>query len=511
MSQTPKQRAINKAKLEITKDISRLVTMAKMCGLGELLYFLHYLHFTRLTLDFGNVKENDKDMLGIYSRRIDDAFKYVTQIVAKHGKKGFVKDEATNMVINGELLQQMNQHALEINSKFESVSFISTFKTVEVRGERDQHARVKLEEMKDEHLGKFFNYSLRADKEHAEERKPQLLNHFFTIFKQEYDPYADLFYKEFGVSIDEFIELTNWLIEKINGSIKSKEKQFPLTIKGKVDIQDYRSILLYGTSLLIEKKDILEKFGEKVTPILKRLTLDVHQYDEQELKFNIIDRQPLIDMGSFYIVSPELLVDSYYANSHYSLLEAGDIKEEYKKRYSKIFVDKILLKSTEFGYKEFSRDFELYEGKNQIGDIDLVVKNDNNYFLLIEAKNHSIPMDVYIHDFEATEKRLKALQEDWEKKVRKRLQHLQSKHANYGISENFKYVIVTKAPEILSHFSNFLVLSLREFGLWLQEGNPEFTFNDFYQKTYRLDDKLTKEQLKSITEDLLRHWTFAKE
>lgn len=511
MNLTPKQRAVNKARSEITKDIFRLIAMANDCGWGELIYFLHYLHFTRLALDFGNVPENKKEMLGIYSRRMDDAFKYLTQIVAKNGKKRFVKDSATNMIINGDLVQQMKKHALEINSKFESVSFIGTFKNVEVSGERDQHAKVRFEEMSDEYLGKFFNYALRADKEHADERKPQLVNFFFDLFKQEYEPYADLFLKEFGLSIDEFIDLSEWLIENVNANILSKEKDFPHTHDGKIDIKHYRSIILYGSSLFIYKKKIHEKYGEKANHILRRLTLDVNKYNEHELKFNIIERQPLIDMKEFFVVSPELLVDSYWANSHYSLLEAGNIKEEYKKRYSKVFVDKISRKATKYGYQEFSRDYELYEGKNQIGDIDLIMKNESNQFLLIEAKNHSIPMDVYFHDFEETKKRLKVLQTEWEKKVEKRILHLQKNHTAYGIGKDFKYLIVTKVPEILSHFSECLTLSLKEFDLWLEKNDFVLTFEEFYQHTYKDQDSLTKDQLNSITTDLLRHWTFGKE
>ena len=114
----------------------------------------------------------------------------------------------------------------------------------------------------------------------------------------------------------------------------------------------------------------------------------------------------MIDKKDFFIISPEILLDSFFVNSHYSLLEAGELKEQYKKRYAKVFVDKILEKANVCGFEEVARDLDLYEGKNEIGDIDLVVKNGKNEYLLIEAKNHSIPMDVHFHDLEATEKDL---------------------------------------------------------------------------------------------------------
>ncbi|MNI37042.1 hypothetical protein D3C73_911150 [compost metagenome] len=80
------------------------------------------------------------------------------------------------------------------------------------------------------------------------------------------------------------------------------------------------------------------------------------------------------------------------------------------------------------GYEEVDRELELYEGRNQIGDIGLVLKNNDDHFILIEAKNHALPLNVYFKDFEAVSTRLKYLQGDWEKKVNKRISQLSSKH-----------------------------------------------------------------------------------
>ncbi|MBA7542946.1 hypothetical protein ES705_35271 [subsurface metagenome] len=135
------------------------------------------------------------------------------------------------------------------------------------------------------------------------------------------------------------------------------------------------------------------------------------------MQYNLIARQPIIEKDEYYIISPELILDSIFINSHYSLLEIGELKELYKMRSSKIFVDNIRQKAERFGFDEFARDLELYEGKNQIGDLDLVVKNGEDEFLLIEAKNHSLPMNVYFHDFEATKNRLSQLINEWENKT----------------------------------------------------------------------------------------------
>lgn len=72
---TPKKRAISKTKLEISKDISQLIEMAKHCGYGELQYFLHYLHFSRLLPSFGNVPVSKQQVIGVYVRQLNDAYK----------------------------------------------------------------------------------------------------------------------------------------------------------------------------------------------------------------------------------------------------------------------------------------------------------------------------------------------------------------------------------------------------------------------------------------------------
>lgn len=513
MTPTPKQRGIIKTKIEIGKDISKLIEMAKSCGLGELQFFLHYLHFSRLLKRFGDVPDTNQEIMGVYVRRIDDAYKYIIQLIAKHCKDGFLKNNIDNTIINSKLVQLMTKYALEINSKFETLSFLTMFSNLEVYGERDQHIKVNLEEVtKDEHLSKYTYYGIRADRENDFLREPELKDDFLLHFKNEYEPYADLFLKEFEIPIDEFIELINWIIGTIMAQIKANEKNYVQLEDGKIDIKAYKTITLFGYALFLKKEKVSNKFGEKVNKILSRLTFKANEYDERELRFNIIERQPIIKKKDFYIISPEILLDSFFVNSHYSLLEAGNIKEEYKKRCAKIFVDKILEAAREVGFEEFNRDFELYEGKNQIGDIDLIVKNEKNEFLLIEAKNHSIPLDVYFHDFEATEKRLTYLLNEWDKKVVRRQKHLETNHDKYGISSAFKYIIVSKSPEIISHFSDNLFLSLTEFGHWVKTKHLETTFEEVFEQVYKLNEStITEEQLISMQEDLLRNWKFSKD
>jgi hypothetical protein len=514
MTLTPKERALNKTKIEISKDILRVIEMSALSGLGELQYFLYYLHISRLIPTFGNVPESGQHITGIYVRQLDDAYKYIIQIIVKHGRNRHLKTASDSLLINLDLVHSLTKSVLNINSKFETLSFLTMFNNLEVSGERDQNVKINLKEItEDERSSKFLYYGVRADMENDRQKENQKKkNDFLEYFRSEYAPYSDLFLKEFNVSIDDFIELVDWMVETVILQSKKNEKDFTHLENGNVDVQDYKTVMLFSVSMFLKKETLRDEFGEKFNKILHRLIFKTDEFDEQQLKYNLIARQPIINKNDYFIISPEILLDSLFVNSHYSLLEASAVKEEYKARYSKVFVDKISNIAKEEGFEEFTRDFELYEGRDQIGDLDIILKNCKNEFLLIEAKNHSIPMDVYFHDLGATERRLTQLANEWEKKVDKRKKHLDMNYLKYGIGPNFRYIIVTKTPEIISHFSAYLILSLDEFKHWIKRRDIETTFDDIFKSVYNLDSvSFTEKQLATMQDDLSTGWRFEKE
>lgn len=511
---TSKQRAIDKTNLEISKDINEVIEIAKRLGVGEMFYYLHYLHFIRLIKAFGNVPESEKEISAVYVRQMTDAYKYIIQVLFKHSPKQFIKNSINNSFINPKGVQFLTGVVLGINSKYETLSFLTLFDKLEVYGERGQFVKLNLETVtKDDRLNKFFNYAVRADRENALQKETvKTKNDFLKHFSDEYLPYADLFEVEFTITLDDFIKLIDYILETITTQIQSKEKKYVYLENGNVDVQAYGTIMLFGNSLFINKQTLIDKFGENSKKIIERLTFKSNEFDEQQLRYNLIARQPLLDYGDKLLVSPELLLDSLFVNSHYSLLEAGSSKEEYKKRYSSIFVDKISQVAGKFGYTEVTRELELYEGKNQIGDLDLVLKNSSNHYLLVEAKNHTIPMDVYFHDYEATEKRLAYLTKEWEAKVDRRFKHLQANHSNYGIAPTFTYIVISKSAEILSHFSNYLVFNLSEFEYWLSQNDTSLTFQKVFEDFYKMnEDTFTLEQMEQMQKDLNTGWRFEKE
>lgn len=514
MDKTHNERAVEKIKAEISKDINKTILLAKVSGYGELFYYLHYLHSIRLLKTFNNIPESEQKITEVYVNQLTDAYKYIIQLLLKYSQKKFVSKDNNSNYIDSELVILINQIVLQINSKYETLSFISLFNDLEVSGERDRYMRIDMKNiLSDERLNKFFHYSFRADKEndfHKADLKTK--DNFLNHFKYEYELYSDLFELEFGMKLEDFIKLIDFILETITKQIKDNEHKFVHLENGNIDIQAYGTIMNFCFSLKVSKKIIIEMFGDNANNILERLIFKPNEFNENQLRFNLIARQPLIDLDNNLFVSPELLLDSLFINSHYSFLEAGNHKEEYKKRYASFFVDKIKEIALKYDYLEVTRELELYENRNQIGDIDLVLKNSKNHFLLIEAKNHAIPLDVYFHDFEATEKRLVYLQNEWEKKVQRRNDHLKINHANYNISSSFTYLIISKSTEILSHFSEFLVLTLEEFDFWLKQDDLNLSFEKIFEDIYKINEtEFTDEQLEKINKDLNVGWTFRKE
>ena len=115
----------------------------------------------------------------------------------------------------------------------------------------------------------------------------------------------------------------------------------------------------------------VSSFGQ----ILERLTFNYENFNPKELKFHQITRQPFIAKDNTLVISPELILDSLFTNIHYSLIESLDIKAEYISRQASLFLDKIATIATKFDYTEVDRELDLYEGKNQIGDIDILFKH----------------------------------------------------------------------------------------------------------------------------------------
>lgn len=508
-----KQLAIDKVESEINKNIQQIELLTKQCGWGELLFFIYYLHFVRILHLASESEDTDKEVLNVYQLKVDDAYKYLIQCIYTNCKKEFVLSE-DGFIINNELTILLTKLAIQLNKNHEALSFLSLFENVELKGERNQKLKFNLEEVRtDSNLFKYMTYGARVDVDNNRKKVDfKIKEDFINGFRNEYIPYQDLFQSEFKISLDRFIEILNYILEYIENNIKSKLSEFTTLENGKIDVQNYNNILRFISGLFIPKIELQEKFGGDEVNFLKLLEFQPSEFDIKELRFNLSARQPLFNINNDILVSPELLLDSLYINSHYSLLESEKIKNEYKKRYSDNFVNSIAKVGQINGYIEKQREVELYDKKVQLGDIDLVLFNENtNHYLLIEAKNHKLPLNVYFHDFEATKERLVYLQNEWEKKVNKRINHLKSNYSSYGIGESFDYIVVTKQPEILSHFSSLLVFCEDEFKEWINKYQSIKDIEVILEKIYEFDNPtLTNEQQDEIRKEFFSGWELEK-
>ena len=76
--------------------------------------------------------------------------------------------------------------------------------------------------------------------------------------------------------------------------------------------------------------------------------------------------------------------------------------------------------------------------KKDYGDIDLILQHQTTgNYLLVEAKNHALPLDVYFRSHKHTEAHLERTK-DWERKVAGRLSYLARHSSEIGITNPYK-------------------------------------------------------------------------
>lgn len=511
---TEKEKALEKLKLELTKDIDSAIEMTESCGLLEFLYFVYQLHWTRLLHLFPNAETQKPELLSVYTNTIEESIKYIISLTAKFGHWGFamLKNKKTPF-FNIKLVQILLKQGTLINSKYETESMIQLF-DVQVSGERNQHVRIDMSTAEtDPEVKILFNYFLRIDedneiKKNSKKTKEALIQ----SFKEEYLPFADLFQREMGITVDEFCWLNDQLLLKVTEGIKSKENLFEKFPNGNVDVTSQTTFIHFSQCFVHDKEKLFQSFDAKFHPVINRLIFNPAQFDERQLRFHHVTRQPIFEHKFMIVISPELILDSLFTNIHYSLIEAPSIKHEYIAKQASLFLDKLAAVATKYGYSEVDREKDLFEGRNQIGDIDIIFKNKTGHFLLIEAKNHVLPMDIYFKDVIKTKEHLIYLQTEWEKKVLRRVDHLKSLHDKYSISKDHSYIVVSRFPEIISHYSDLLILSIQEFEVWLEKYATINAFTEFHAKHYEeRDSKFTIEEMEEMQKANIIFGRFAKE
>ena len=99
MNKTHHERAVEKIKAEISKDINKTVLLTKVSGYGELFYYLHYLHSIRLIKTFNDIPESEQKITEVYVNQLTDAYKYIIQLLLKNSQKKFVSKDNNSKIL----------------------------------------------------------------------------------------------------------------------------------------------------------------------------------------------------------------------------------------------------------------------------------------------------------------------------------------------------------------------------------------------------------------------------
>ncbi|PYY27522.1 hypothetical protein [Paenibacillus illinoisensis] len=491
--------ALEKLELGINNDINELISISKNCSATELYYLIYLIKMSRiLKMNSDTYPNVGPAYMNLLSSSWEEALKYSVQLVYKYGNKpsnGF----------NHAIATFMHKKAALLNSKFDSRSLIKLF-DVDV-SEDQQYLDLDTSLLyKDDDVKSFFDYFLRIELDNnLHKGNLHRLKDLILLFKKEFTPASKLFIHEFGVTIDVYIHFYEYVCNILIKRLTEFETKAPKLPNGQISSMQEETIYMFISHIMIDEKDIIKKMGQKVRPLIQRLILDPTEIIDDQLHFHQLARKPILRaVTGELIISPDLFLDSLITNTHYSLLQGSKtISDEYQAITANIFLTQIQVITRKFGYTRVHTNLELYEGKSQIGDLDLVLKDKSGHTLIIEAKRHALPMQVYFKDVEATHKRLNELKKKWESKVKRRMDHLKEKHIAYGIKEPYTYLIVSLNPEILSHYSDILCLTLNEFESYLSiEDKKDISFKEIVGITYNNKDwHLSQAELKQLRVD----------
>lgn len=486
-SDAHRARAISKLHLELDKDIGVAIHVAETCALWEILRFCYLCRISRVfrlvpeyrgVLTYANVVE---------MQLRDDAMKYAISLAAKHGDwRNKTSAIHTFTGFDNDRVIQLERVARHINAKFETEVLLNVAE-VRVVGERDQECIVDMTAgIRDPKRAMYLNYGYRLEQFTLKKKeKMSSGEELVARLRQEYTDVADLFEADSGISLEAYCEGTLDLLRLLRERGEDQERKAAFTAQGRVDIEAKQTFIAVAQGMYFTDAHLAGALSPEFMSYMRRNSFDGTKFDDSELRFHYLTRRPFLFGAGFAILSPDLIFDSLFDNVHFSLLESNEAKNKYKERRAAQFVNEIARVAAKAGYLEIERDVDLTKGKQKLGDIDLVLRNDaTGHTLLVEAKNHALPLPVYFRSPQALDAHI-ATTRDWERKVQRRTEHVRGDSASYAVSGAWDYLIVSNMPEPLSHVSPVLVLCLQEFANWVVQRERQACFNDFFQAFYK--------------------------
>lgn len=414
-----------------------------------------------------------------------DIFKYLLQCVYVYWSSKLIENRE-GLHIDMDVINFLYDQWKNINNCHELRSLLNFNEGVtEVWENGSKEARIDMEKiMENTEYNMHINYSLRLSKYISIENSTSYdYNVFLDNVWKKFSKHSELFKLVFNVSLENFLTIVKYLMSEIILKVKSNVSKYEVMKWGLINMNTYEGFFITADSFTLKNSDIKKSLKDNLFKdfllILDNLSFIKKDFKISNLNYNLLNLTPILKISDDeFILMPDLLLDSMNFNIHYSLLQSSITENKYKTQYWEAFVDDIILLVKNFWYCLFDREVELYDWKKQLWDLDVIFYNKElNDFLIIEAKNHSLPLDVYFNSFDATKERLDYLNDKWEDKVNRRKSYLAENHDHFKISKNYKYIIVSNMPEVLSHCSKNLVLTLSElkYWLWLNDRGIDFT------------------------------------
>lgn len=498
-----RRRALAKLHLELKKEIFRAERLAAACGIWELLRLCYLLRLSRMyAMDPSLQGKLTKAQLAELHLS-DEAVKYAIGLVAKHGSWASVSVLSySHEQYDNDLLEELMRHARHINANFEMDKLLH-IANLRVEGERDQDAVLDMDlERIDPKRAIYLWYGLRIERFTSRGKEgfksiPELV----AVVRQEVAGLEEQFAETFGLSLDSYcagwIQLKSMFETKVQAALDRIDPQNT----GHFDVDQVNTFVAMAGAMYFSDREFDSSLSASFVKYLRSQSFEPGSLQGDELRFHYLTRRPFLIGRGFAVLSSDLCFDSIVDNLRFTLLESSGSKHAYKAAASAKFLDQVAENAKSNGYVEVAREVDLKQGKSEIGDIDLVLFNaSTNHTLLVEGKNHALPLAVYfcspndIDDHVTTTR-------DWEKKVKRRIAHLRSETSSYKVSGDWDYIVVSRMPEPLAHYTDLLVLCIDEFKQWIGQTPMEFQFEEFYRRTYRPDQpNMTMVEMEGIME-----------
>ena len=484
-SEDHRARAIAKLKMELSKDVGRAAEIAGHCGLWDILRLCFLLRLNRVSMAVPMYRKKMSHADLMAAQLYDEALKYAIALAAKHGNWDSDALAIESMKgFDNERVIQLSKLTSYINSKFETEKLLYVAE-VRVSGARDQDCTLDIQAGIDNpERSMYLDFGVRVEQSTMRSKDKLLsVEELVRRLYMEYADVADLFESENGISLAAYCEGMATLGFAIQA--RGAEAEYAcVDAKGMIYPDQLKTFIAIARSMIFTDAELEPLLTPEFLTYLRQHFFDANAQNDAELRFHYMSRRPFLMGQGFAILSPDLVFDSVLDNAHFTLLESEESKQTYMNRKSMQFIDQIVSAASTVGFEEIDRDVYLMEGKDTIGDIDLIMRNkETGNTLLIEAKNHALPLDVYFVSPDSIKRHVDRTL-DWERKVRRRIAHLQGNKSTYPLEGSWDYVIVSRMPEPISHVTDLLVLSLDEFQFWIRE-NPRLTaFSDIYSAIY---------------------------